>query len=291
MPVEPLAFRTVTRADRRIAFSEIGDPDGYPVLWCHGGLSSRIDIELAGDGLQGLGVRVITVDRPGIGESDRRKGHAVADWPADAVAVADELGIESFAVAGWSAGGPYALACAAALPSRVTAVATIGGMAPIRSHADVRELGLAVDRILIPLSRRAPWLAAGAFSATRRLKPERLKHRTIGSLPAPDRALLDPLPADVAVGYAIAALRHGVHGTVDDYCAFGGDWGFALADVRAPVRCWRGTEDSLLPRSATVRVIDALPQATMHEVPASGHFVFVTHAAEIFGGLLEDARA
>ena len=281
-----------THADgRSIVSSELGDPHGYPVIWCHGGLSSRVDIELAREGFDGLGVRLITIDRPGIGKSDRDKGRTVASWSGDATAVADDLDIQEFAVVGWSAGAPHALACAAALPTRVTAVATIGGMAPVRSRADVRALGLGVDRLLIPLAHHAPWLATLALETGRRAKPERLKARTLKTLPMPDQALLQPLPAERAVGYGIAALHDGVRGTVDDYRAFGGDWRFALEDVHHPVRCWRGTEDTLVSPEDSQRLVGALPRATLHPVPDTGHFLFVEHTAEVFGALLEDAGA
>lgn len=118
-----------------------------------------------------------------------------------------------------------------------------------------------------------PWLAAGVLQA----------------VPEPDRAILSPLSAEASVGYSIAALRHGTRGTVDDYRAFGGSWGFALQDVRVPVRCWQGQEDTLLPMDHARRLADALPHGTLHEVPAAGHFLFVTHATEVFRALLEDA--
>jgi pimeloyl-ACP methyl ester carboxylesterase len=274
---------------RRLVWSEHGDPAGHPVFWCHGGLSCRVDAELLATGLDGLGVRLIAADRPGIGESDRKQGRTVADWPSDVTAIADELDIDRFAVAGWSAGGPFALACAAALSRRVSAVATIGGMAPVRTRAQRKELGLATDRLMIPLARRAPWLAALALRPARRAKPERLKARLLKSVPAPDRAVLEPLPAEQAVGYGIAALHHGTHGTVDDYRAFGGDWGFDLADVRAPVTCWQGADDTLLPMTHARRLAEALPSGTLHVVPEAGHFLAVTHTAEVFGHLLDAA--
>ncbi len=275
---------------RTLAVSELGHSAGYPVVWCHGGLSSRMDVALAADDLVTLGIRLVTVDRPGIGESARAKGRRVADWPSDITAVADALGLDRFAIAGWSAGGPFALACAAALPDRVTATATIGGMAPIRSRAELHELGLAVDRLLIPMSRRAPWLAAGALQLARRAKPARFKARMLKSLPEPDQATLAPRPADAAVGPTLAALRHGVRGTVDDYRAFGGAWGFDLSRVSMPVRCWQGDADSLLPMAHAERLAASLPKGDLRVVPDAGHFLFAHHAAEVFGALLEDAR-
>jgi pimeloyl-ACP methyl ester carboxylesterase len=143
---------------------------------------------------------------------------------------------------------------------------------------------------MIPLSRRAPWIAATAFGITRRMKPERLKAQLVKSVPEPDRAILAPLPAPVAVGYSVAAFELGVHGTVDDYRAFGGAWGFDLDDVAAPVRCWQGADDTLLPMTHARRLVDSLPTGTLEEVPAAGHFLWITHTDEVCGRLLEDAR-
>ncbi len=70
----PLGTQTLTRTDGRVvAWSEFGDPVGAPVLWCHGGLSSRLDVALVDSTLLELGARVVSPDRPGIGSSERRK--------------------------------------------------------------------------------------------------------------------------------------------------------------------------------------------------------------------------
>jgi pimeloyl-ACP methyl ester carboxylesterase len=286
----PLGTQTLTRTDGRVvAWSEFGDPIGAPVLWCHGGLSSRLDIALVDSTLLAAGVRVIAPDRPGIGSSERRKGRSVRDFADDAAAVADAAGVERFAVAGWSAGGPYALACAARLPERVSAVATIGGMAPLFSRAQRRELGLAADRLLIPTAHRAPWLAALALTPARHASAKRYRRHLLKSVPAPDRAALEPLPADRIAAAGRAALRPGVGGTVDDYRAFGGSWQFALHQVRARVRCWQGDADTLVPMTHARRLAAALPGGSLQVVERAGHFAYLTHAAEIFGRLLDDA--
>jgi pimeloyl-ACP methyl ester carboxylesterase len=286
----PLGTQTLTRTDGRVvAWSEFGDPIGAPVLWCHGGLSSRLDIALIDSLLLAAGARVIAPDRPGIGASERRKGRTVRDFADDAAAVADAAGVERFAVAGWSAGGPYALAVAARHPERVRAVATIGGMAPLFSRAQRRELGLAADRMLIPLARRAPWLATIALTPTRYASAKRYRRRLLRSVPAPDRAALEPLPPDRVSAAGLAALRPGVGGTVDDYRAFGGTWHFALHQVRARVRCWQGDADTLVPMAHARRLAAALPGGSLQIVERAGHFAYLTHGGEIFGRLLEDA--
>ena len=108
---EGVSFLSV-EGGRRLAWSGYGDPDGAPVVWHHGGLSCRLDAARAHRAALEAGVRLITPDRPGIGESDRDPGRTVASWGADVAALVDQLGIDRLATVGWSAGGPHALATA-----------------------------------------------------------------------------------------------------------------------------------------------------------------------------------
>ena len=263
---------------RRLAWTTYGDPDGTPLIWNHGGLSCRLDAARAGGPAAEVGVQVIAPDRPGIGWSDRDQGRTVAGWAEDVVELADHLGLDRFAALGWSAGGPHALSCAAAMPDRVTRVATCGGMAPIRNRADRRQLGLAVDRLLLPLSRRAPWMAQRLVAlASGRRGPERAKRQMLRVLCATDRAVLADWPAEDVIGWEgdrVAAFANGAAGTVDDYRAVGRpDWGFALADVSQHVDCWQGADDELVPRAHAERLTGSLPDAELRVVEGSGHFL------------------
>ena len=276
-PPPDVRFHTFA-GGRRIAWSEYGDPHGVPVVWNHGGLSCRLDAARAHDPALAAGARVIAPDRPGIGWSEREPGRTVVSWGADIEALADHLGLDRFAVLGWSAGGPHALSCAAALPERVTRVATCGGMAPLRSRADTKELGLAVDRLMFPLAQRAPSLAARLVSlASGRRGPEKAKVQMLKALGETDRAVLADWPAKELVGWEgnrVATFAHGPQGTVDDYRAVGApDWGFAFADVEAHVDCWHGADDELVPRSHAERLASTLPDAELRVVPGSGHFI------------------
>lgn len=131
---------------RRLGYAELGDAEGIPVVWCHGGLSSRLDALPAEPAARALGVRLIAPDRPGIGSSDRVPGRTLLDWPADVSELATALGIDRFAVLGWSLGGPFAAACAFALSDRVT---TLGLVAPcLPSDWDGMAAGLnGIDRV------------------------------------------------------------------------------------------------------------------------------------------------
>jgi pimeloyl-ACP methyl ester carboxylesterase len=281
-----------TADGRALAWSEVGDPSGSPVVWCHGGLSGRTDASFAAPGAEAAGVRLITIDRPGIGESTRRKGRSARDWADDVRGVADALGLDRFGVVGWSGGGPHALACAAKLGDRISATATIGGMEPVRTRADRKALGLRVDRMLIPLARHAPWLARTILGASTRLSPERQKAVLLRALSDADRRVLEPLGPEEAVGSTVAAAAPGVAGFVDDYRAFGSpDWGFDLSEIAGPVRCWQGVEDAAVPPAIGRRMAEAIPRGELELVSDAGHFLVVEHGHQVFSRLLADASA
>jgi pimeloyl-ACP methyl ester carboxylesterase len=110
---------------RRIGYAVYGATDGRPVMFFSGTPGSRLDARVGGAGAVAdqRGVRLVVVERPGYGLSDRKPGRRVVDWPDDVRQVADRLGLERFSAYGYSGGGPHALACAARLGDRVTAVA------------------------------------------------------------------------------------------------------------------------------------------------------------------------
>ncbi len=123
----------ITLSDgRMLSYDEYGPADGAPLFYFHGTPSSRLEWRLFGGEplATRLRLRVIAMDRPGMGLSTFQRGRRPSDWPADVAALADALGIERFAVLGFSGGGPYAAACAVALPTRLTSVAIVSGAAP-----------------------------------------------------------------------------------------------------------------------------------------------------------------
>ena len=108
---------------RELMVLEVGDPDGYPVLHHHGTPSCRLEVAHHDEAFRELGLRIIAVDRPGYGQSTPRRGATVGQWAEDATHVADRLRLDAFGVSGYSAGGPFATAVAAALPTRVDQLA------------------------------------------------------------------------------------------------------------------------------------------------------------------------
>src|ERR1700729_1587247 len=117
--------------DPRIGFAEFGDPQGRAVFWLHGTPGARRQIPAeARVYAEDNHIRLIGIDRPGIGSSTPHQYENVLAFADDLRTVADTLGIDKMAVIGLSGGGPYTLGCAAALPDRVLAVGGVGGVAP-----------------------------------------------------------------------------------------------------------------------------------------------------------------
>ncbi len=257
---------------RRLAFDEHGDPEGAPALWCHGGISSRLDAAPLGARCRELGVRLIAPDRPGTGYSDHAAGRTLLDWPADVAELADALGVDRFAVAGWSLGGQYALACAAALPERVTRVALIAGVVPF--EAEPSRDGLTwMDRSLLTLSRWAPPLAAlGLLGGIRLPSAARLQRVVERDGTESDRVAMRTDPSPRAMAVAIKeSIRSGTRGVIRDYRIWGEPWGFDLEGVEVEVGVWQGDEDTMVPLSDAELLAARIPKSRLFVCPGEGH--------------------
>jgi pimeloyl-ACP methyl ester carboxylesterase len=273
---------SVTLPDgRELAYEDYGDPAGTPVLSFHGGLSSRLDAAPAHDAARQIGIRLIAPDRPGMGRSTYQPGRRLLDWPADVTALADALGLERFAVMGWSCGGPYAAVCAARLPDRVTAAALLSSAIPLDLFGTTR--GLATDdRVLLFLVRWLPQVASAVMRLTiADASDRRLYQELRRSFPAVDRAVLEQRgsPLD-AIAFVRESMRQGTKGCLADYRIFGEPWGFALEEIGQPVQIWEGTEDHTGSPLYRAFLLDRLPQAELKLVPGEGHLSLLAHQAE-----------
>ncbi len=166
----PLVEGTIAVGGARLGFAEFGDPGGRPVVWMHGTPGARRQLApLAKGHAATSGVRVIGLERPGVGWSSPQRYQKIVDFADDVERVADALQLERFGVVGLSGGGPYALACAHRLGERVAAVGVLGGVAPrsaTRPHRAVPPPWLPGSRIRSAASsrcsaRRCAWRCSG----------------------------------------------------------------------------------------------------------------------------------
>ena len=278
---------------RWLGYADYGDPNGEPVISFHGGLSCRLDVRFASPFCKDAGIRLISVDRPGIGLSDSQPAGTILDWPEDISHLALMLGINRFAVLGWSAGGPYALACAHRIPHLLTHVATVGCMAPIDIRPEsVRESGLRLDRILFPLVRRSPWIAAQLLRGANRLPPWLLKRNLLREVNCPaDWTLIASIDAAEVFDFFYEGLRQGPWGTVQDYRLLGGPWGFSLGEISKEVNLWQGDEDRIIPLCQARWLADRLPGARLHIVPGQGHFLLRSCFRDVLSAVVENKVA
>ena len=261
-----------TYRDSSVGLWRFGRDGGWPLIWCHGGLSCGADAALFDKAAHRHGADIIAIDRPGIGRSGPKRVATVASWSSVVGQVADGLHLDEFAVAGWSAGGPYALACAAAMPERVRQAATLAGMAPLEGFRDVARLGLWADVVLIPAASRQPRIASALLRLARLLPDRYFAWEILRSAGTRDRDALQDSVSDLVLAVH-EATDAGVRGTVDDYRRFGGPWGFDLHTIEQPVTIWHGRQDTLAPIGHAERLHNSLKNSTLRIVASTGHYL------------------
>lgn len=288
-PVAPLVAATVLGLPdgRDLAFAEYGDPDGYPVIGFHGTPGSRLQLGAVDDDARAAGVRLVALDRPGYGHSTLVPARRLEDWPRDVLAVADHLGLERFAVLGVSGGGPHALACAAALPGRLTAVAAVSSpcppdLAPASQRRRVRWIGrlfrlpvllAAIMATVVALMRRFP---SAALRVARRW------------MPAADRRVVDdPRFRTYFVATSGRVSPTTARAAAQDLRLFFGRSQLAVERVTVPVAIWHGTDDRLVEPWSAGALAAWIPGAAVHLVDGEGHLLFAERAEPILRALVE----
>lgn len=276
------APHTLLLADgRRLAYATLGPADGFPVVYLHGGIGTALTPEPGLiETVRRHGVQWVALSRPGFGGSDRHPGRTLASVAADVRALAAARGWPRIALVGVSSGAPYALACAAALPELVAAVALAAGLSagrpphlvagvPRSSRLFLRALAECPERSIRVLDRAARWLC----------RHERLVVRLAGR------------SRGEAVRALSAAVAAGVRGPVEDYLLATAAAPLDLSRITAEVHVWHGLRDRLAPAEHAWQLAGALPRCRMWVDPAETHFFFRRRSAEIAAALVTAARA
>jgi pimeloyl-ACP methyl ester carboxylesterase len=278
--------------DRQIGFAEFGDPQGRAIFWLHGTPGARRQIPMeARVFAEQQGIRLIGVDRPGIGASTPYQYGTVFAFADDLRTIADTLGIDKFEVVGLSGGGPYTLACAAAMPDRIVAAGVLGGVAPTRG-ADAIGGGVST---LITAAAPVVEVAGGPirFAASRLIRlvrpvaePALYMYARIS--PEADRRLLvRPEFKAMFLDDLLNGSRKQLAAPFADVVVFARDWGFRLDEVKVPVRWWHGDRDHIVPYEHGQHVVSKLPDAQMYHLPGESHLAGLGRAEEILGTMVE----
>jgi pimeloyl-ACP methyl ester carboxylesterase len=288
MPVDRSNQTLILQDGRRLGFAEFGAPTGHPVFFFHGSASSRLDRPASESMLAQLGIRFITTDRPGHGLSDPQPKRRLIDWPQDVRQLADHLGIREFYVAGHSAGGPHALACAHQLPERVIAGAAISSVAPM-SRPGAYEGMPPLNQLLARSARQAPWITRLIRRITRGMvmgDVEKATQQMMYSIPDSDKDVLhSPQNVEIMVSAIREGFRQGSRWVAQDDILVNQEWGFDLASVKPRIDIWHGEADVNVPIHAGEYLRDALPHARATFLPGAGHFFVLNRWEEILTAL------
>jgi pimeloyl-ACP methyl ester carboxylesterase len=245
---------------RRLAYRELGDPVGSPVIHFHGtGVTCSREVAVLSDQCAEARVRVIALNRPGYGDSGPSFGHSLTEAARDASALADHLGLDHYATTGWSGGGPHAGALAACDPDRVTAVGLLASIADGNGERNDE------DRRISQAARTATDF--GAFAQD--YVDEGL---AVDELPPADKALFEqPEVLANIMACVEEAVLQGTLGAAGDQWAFFRGWDLDWSDIAAPVLAWHGTADTIVAPEHLDLIAAARPATTVSRCPDEGH--------------------
>jgi pimeloyl-ACP methyl ester carboxylesterase len=266
--------RTITVDDRKIAFTDTGPQNGYPVFYFHGAPSSRFSVLAFEQTLATHGVRLIAADRPGYGGSSHRFHLTTRDCANDVLRIADCLNIDRFAVVGYSGGGPYALTCTALAPIRVTACLLFAGVTDMAWEA-ARE-GYPPEEFSL---MQEPTAEAALAHATARFGRDGrgLFAMSTNGLSELDRTLLaEPDPLGRRRLAFVEAFRQGVVGYAHDIFTLGQPSTFDPAAVGHRVQLRHSELDRVVPISHSEHTASLFPAAARQRLPGHGHLSVLT---------------
>ena len=270
---------------REIDVLTTGPEDGFPLV-VHAGTPGGLVVKTklaAAAGERGL--RLVLTARPGYEGSTPRPGRRVRDVAADVSGVLDVLGASAFVSIGMSGGGTHSLACAALLPGRCLAAASVAGAGPYLADGldflagmgpeNVTEFGLAVRGA----DALTPYLEKEAV-ALRQVTGDQVAAALGGLISSADAEVLTGEFAAEMAASLRASVREGIAGWRDDDLAFTADWGFSLDALDGRAAIWQGDQDRMVPYAHGQWLAAHIPAARVHLEPGAGHVTMVVTAID-----------
>jgi pimeloyl-ACP methyl ester carboxylesterase len=266
---------------RRLRWREFGDPAGSPVIYTAGTPVSGLAGAAYDESARAVGLRWISPDKPGYGDSDYHRERTLVSWGDDLARLASHLGLDQFALAGESGGGPFTLAAAHQLSRRVDVVALIASSGAQRPGRADRAGQQARIRFYGWLARNVPPLNAIPFTKMKwalatPAKRDRVLQRVLATEPQAS-------PADLRIELEAVydALRPGTRGVVQEAAMIKRPWPFPLGEVKSPVHLWHGARDTNAPIANSLHLARELPDTTLHLSDTSDHDIGHERSDEI----------
>lgn len=274
---------TLEVAGRTIAYCVLGDTSGTPVLAAHGSPGSRYQLLPLHAAAEHAGIRLIALDRPGVGLTSPDAARGFDTGAADAIAVLDSLELARVTALGFSGGGGYSLALALSAPERIERVVLACGMipgAPRTALAGRIPLITTLYRVTV----LAPWLAAAMLDGRGPFKSTRAAN--FDAWPEADRRVMEDVELQALLAAdGVEGVRQGSRAAVDDLRRYSRS--IPLNRVRQPVQLLHGVEDGNVPIGVARWAQTQLPRATLREFEGQGHYFAATNPELVIDALLE----
>jgi pimeloyl-ACP methyl ester carboxylesterase len=288
-----MSRRNLSIGDRVLTVYEDGPSDGPVILYHHGTPAAGGPLPSWVTDAAARGARFVCYDRPGYGDSTPTPGRTVADAAADSAAIMDALGVARFATWGISGGGPHALACAALLPDRVVAAASLAGVAPFDADGlnyfrgmgagNLVEFGLTMAgrEHIEPFAREEAEQMLGATA-------EEITELLSTLVSPPDRKVLTGSIGEYMTSILPTTFANGVSGWVDDDFAFLRPFGFELDAITVPTLIVHGRQDRFVPVAHGEWLAGAIPGAEVRIADDEGHLtLMVNRVSDVHDWLLD----
>lgn len=275
----------ILKDKRKLGFAEYGYMQGFPIIYCHGSQSSRLEMHYDLSFAIANDLRIITIDRPGHGISNFNPNGSILKFAEDVKQLTDHLKIDSFSVAGMSAGAPFALGIAYLYPNSVKKVAIISGFTPFNS--DSKKYLSKEVKIMLNLAKSLPFLLKILLKKQSKQlakTPQKALQGFLKIMSEPDQKVLeDKSIMKLIENMFVEAFRNGSQGVAYEISKIlVRDWNFELNEIKVPVTFWQGKKDNNVPYKWAELMKNEIQNAKLNSFSDEGHLIIFQHAMEIF---------
>jgi pimeloyl-ACP methyl ester carboxylesterase len=281
----------ITLADgRKLGIIDTGQPDGIPILMNNGTPSSRVLYNGSIDYAKKKGVRLISYDRPGYGDSTPLPGRTVGSAAEDVAAIAKSLDLEKLLVMGLSGGGSHVLSCAALLPDLVVAAVDLAGFAPIDAKGLDWYAGQTVDN---KKELNTALKGLGSFKAAyyalvdywKICRPADFYEAVKASFPASVADITYDI-SNYSLSQVREGMKNGFDGWYEDDIATITPWGFDPGQIKIPVLLIYHEKDEGIPMAHGKWLASKIPNVQTNFTGKGGHLSMISRIPEAMDWLL-----
>lgn len=286
--------QVAVRDGRKLGIAEWGPRSSDRTLvWMHGTPGGRRQIpEPARRAAAERGIRLIGIDRPGMGLSTPHLYGQLVDFIPDLELALDQLGIERFTVVGLSGGGPYALAAAHELGDRIPMIGILGGVVPTGGddgrHAGLVSLAMRLKPLLPLVKEPVGVLATRLCRALGPIGPTALELYAKVSVPGDAEVLRTPEHKEMFLDDLVHNGSRSMRAFGYDAILFTRAWGFSVRDITQRIIWWQGTDDNIVPMHLAEHILPMLKDAELRVQPGGGHLSGLGISMEVLDAVFPD---